>query len=115
MRITLSAGGGPPTEQIRDQIHGLVTTGGLAEGQRLPSVRQLAKDLNVAPRTVAKAYKALEESDILHTHIGSGTRVADGASATPLTVVTAARNLTITARQQGLDLDDAQRVLRAVW
>lgn len=115
MRITLSAGGGPPTDQIRDQIHGLVTTGGLAEGQRLPSVRQLAQDLNVAPRTVAKAYKALEESGILHTHIGSGTRVATGASVTPLVVVTAVRNLTLIARQQGLDLEDVQRILRAVW
>lgn len=115
MRITLSSGGGSPTDQIRDQIHGLVTTGGLAEEQRLPSVRQLAQDLNVAPRTVAKAYKALEGSGILQTHIGSGTRVATGASTTPLAVVTATRNLAITARQQGMNLEDVQRILRAVW
>ncbi|WEK62015.1 MAG: GntR family transcriptional regulator [Candidatus Microbacterium colombiense] len=115
MRIALSPSGGQPTEQIRDQIRGLIATGGLAEGQRLPSVRQLAQDLGVAPRTVAKAYKALEESGALQTRVGSGTRVAEGASATPLTVLDAARDLAVAARREGMDVDEVQRVLRAIW
>src|SRR5690606_11188129 len=41
-RIILSPGGVAPTDQIRDQIRGLIITGALAETQRLPSVRQLA-------------------------------------------------------------------------
>lgn len=115
MRIILSPGGGAPTDQIRDQIQGLIATGALAKAQRLPSVRQLAHDLSVAPRTVAKAYKALEEAGMLETRIGSGTRVAPGASVTPLPVVTLARELAATARQHGLDIDEAQRIVRAVW
>jgi len=53
MIITLSTTGGTPAEQIHDQIRGLITTGALAANERLPSIRQLAADLRVAPGTIA--------------------------------------------------------------
>ena len=115
MIITLSASGGPPTDQVRDQIRGLITTGQLAAGERLPSVRQLATDLDVAPGTIAKAYKALETEGILETRIGSGTRVGMTASSTARSVVEAARKLAAASHRQGVDLDEATRVLRAIW
>ena len=66
----------PPFEQIRVQITGLIETGTLVDGERLPSVRQLAGDLRVAPGTVARAYKEMEETGLLVSRRGAGTRVA---------------------------------------
>jgi GntR family transcriptional regulator len=114
MIVTLS-GPTPPTEQIRDQIRGSIATGQLAAGDRLPSVRQLAKDLAVAPGTVAKAYKALEAEGYLTARTGGGTRVGATATTTNRAVLDAARRLAQTSAETGTELDDAIRVLRAVW
>lgn len=114
MMITLS-GSTPPTEQIRDQIRGLIVSGQLAADERLPSVRQLAKDLDVAPGTVAKAYKALEAEGFLTTRTSGGTRVSRSATTTPRPVLAAARQLVDTSTRAGTNLDDAIRILRAIW
>lgn len=66
----------PPYEQIRAQLAGLITTGRLPEGERLPTVRQLASDLGLAPGTVARAYRELEAAALIRTRRGAGTRVA---------------------------------------
>ncbi|PFG34645.1 GntR family transcriptional regulator [Sanguibacter antarcticus] len=114
MIITLS-GSAPPADQIHDQIHGLVSTGRLAADERLPSVRQLAKDLGVAPGTVGRAYRALEIEGVLVSRIGSGTRVGPTASTTTRPVLEAARVLVETSIQSGTSLDEAVRILRATW
>lgn len=114
MIITLS-GSTPPTEQIRDQIRGLVSSGQLAADERLPSVRQLAKDLGVAVGTVAKAYKALEAEGFLTARTGGGTRVSRSAATTPRAVLDAARQLAASSIQAGTSLEDSVRILRAIW
>ncbi|AWE41605.1 MULTISPECIES: GntR family transcriptional regulator [unclassified Actinobaculum] len=68
----------PPFEQVRRQISELIVAGALAEAARLPTVRQLAADLRVAPGTVARAYKELEAEGLVKTRRGAGTRVAPG-------------------------------------
>jgi DNA-binding transcriptional regulator YhcF (GntR family) len=67
----------PPYEQIRAQLDDLIRSGGLAAGQRLPPVRQLAADLGLAVGTVARAYRELELTGQLRSRRGGGTRVAD--------------------------------------
>ncbi|WP_404475082.1 GntR family transcriptional regulator [Microbacterium aerolatum] len=115
MIISLDESGTPFADQIQDQVRGLVTTGLLARDQRLPSVRQLAGDLGVAPGTVAKAYRALESEGVLVTRIGSGTRVSANAAATPQIIITAAAQLAAAGKREGVDVDEAVRVLRAIW
>lgn len=66
----------PPYEQIRAQLASFIVTGRLVEGERLPTVRQLAADLGLAPGTVARAYRELEAADLIRTRRGAGTRVA---------------------------------------
>ncbi|MGW1889283.1 GntR family transcriptional regulator [Streptomyces sp. NPDC002004] len=66
----------PPYEQIRAQLSALITTGRLPEGERLPTVRQLAADLGLAAGTVARAYRELEATGLIRTRRGAGTRVA---------------------------------------
>lgn len=65
----------PPYEQIRRRLALLIDAGELAVGQRLPTVRQLASDLRVAPGTVSRAFKELEAAGYVETRRAAGTRV----------------------------------------
>lgn len=51
----------PPYEQINTQIRTLIASMQLLPGTLLPSVRQLARDLGVAPNTIVRAYNELEQ------------------------------------------------------
>jgi DNA-binding transcriptional regulator YhcF (GntR family) len=66
----------PPYEQIREQIETMAISGVLASGAPLPSIRQLAADLGVAPGTVAHAYGELASAGIVRSRTGRGTVVA---------------------------------------
>lgn len=113
--VIILSGATPPGEQIRDQIRGLIVSGQLAADERLPSVRQLARDLEVAAGTVAKAYKALEAEGLLTARTSGGTRVSRNATTTPQRVLAAARQLAEVGSAAGTSLEDTVRILRAVW
>ncbi|HZC70060.1 MAG TPA: GntR family transcriptional regulator [Jatrophihabitans sp.] len=66
----------PPFEQIRAQIAHLAETGTLPTGSRLPTIRQLAGDLGLAPGTVARAYRELEASGVVTSRVRHGTKIA---------------------------------------
>jgi DNA-binding transcriptional regulator YhcF (GntR family) len=63
-------------EQIVSRIQEGVATGKLNAGDRLPTVRRLADDLDIAPGTVARAYGELERLGVVVTEGARGTRVA---------------------------------------
>jgi DNA-binding transcriptional regulator YhcF (GntR family) len=65
----------PPYEQLRRQLAGLIGSGTLAPGDRLPPLRQLAADLGLAVGTVARAYRELESAGLVSSRRGGGTRV----------------------------------------
>lgn len=69
--------GVPPNRQIAEQIRSLVQRGELEAGAPLPTVRQLAGDLGVAPNTVARAYADLQAEGWLVGEGRRGTRVAE--------------------------------------
>ena len=73
----------PPYEQLRAQIAAAIATGELATGERLPPVRQLARDLGLAAGTVARTYRILESAGLVTTARGAGTTVAGSSSPTP--------------------------------
>lgn len=62
--------------QIMEQIKQRVAVGDWAEGQPIPSIRQLAVDLGVSVITVKRAYYELEREGIIVTHHGKGSRVS---------------------------------------
>src|SRR5579872_1511604 len=66
----------PPYEQIRLQICTLIASGQLLTGDQLPSVRQLARDLGVAPNTVVRAYNELEREGWVVTSTRRSVSVA---------------------------------------
>jgi GntR family transcriptional regulator len=67
--------GVPFYRQIIEQVKFAIARGGLAPGDQLPTVRQLAVDLSINPNTVIRAYRELEIEGVLETHQGSGTFV----------------------------------------
>jgi GntR family transcriptional regulator len=69
------AGGVPVYRQIMDQVMAGVASGALSTGDQLPTVRQLAVDLEINPNTVVRAYKELEIRGLIDTHHGTGTFV----------------------------------------
>ena len=64
-------------EQITREIQEAVATDRLRAGDRLPTVRQLADQLDIAPGTVARAYSELERLGVVVTEGARGTRVAE--------------------------------------
>jgi GntR family transcriptional regulator len=63
-------------EQLVSQVREGVATGRLHPGERLPSVRALADELDIAPGTVARAYAELERLGVVVTEGARGTRIA---------------------------------------
>lgn len=102
-------------EGIAEHIRGLVSVGVLAPGMRLPSVRQLAADLSVAPGTVAKAFRRLDAEGVVTTRLGSGTRVAERQGALPATVLEALRRVVEVADDHGVGPERLHAALDAVW
>ena len=72
-----TASGVPVYRQIIDQVQGGIATGSLARGDQLPTVRQVAVDLEINPNTVMRAYRELEIRGVLETQQGTGTFIAD--------------------------------------
>ncbi len=63
--------------QIKNNIKRFIETGAWERGKRLPTERDMAKQLNVSRNTVSMAYKELEAEGVLVSHQGRGTFVAD--------------------------------------
>jgi len=76
IRIETSSGV-PITRQIADQIRSHCVSGILAPGDRLPSVRQLAKEILVNQNTILRVYERLTAEGLLERRQGDGTFVAD--------------------------------------
>jgi GntR family transcriptional regulator len=65
--------------QIRQRIAGMILTQAVKEGEALPSVRQIATDLQVNPLTVTKAYDGLVDLGVVESRRGTGMFVNPGA------------------------------------
>lgn len=70
-----------PFEQIKASIIGAIADGSLPVGHRLPSIRQLAADLGVAPNTVARSYRELEDGGFVMSRGRRGTTVLEPPAA----------------------------------
>lgn len=109
--------------QIVRQIETLVTDGILKPGDQLPTVRALAIDLRINFSTVARAYRILDEQQLISTQRGRGTYIwdesADGnLSQKPLNGIASeklaglAKNFFRDAIETGASLEQIERVLR---
>jgi DNA-binding transcriptional regulator YhcF (GntR family) len=108
MKMTIDARSAtPPFEQLRMQVRDLVASGGLAPGARLPTVRRLAGDLDLAPNTVARAYRELEADGIIETRGRNGSFVASHGDPATRQAQDAASEFASRIRKLGIDPDVA--------
>lgn len=106
----------PPWQQLTEQLSHLIGAGTLVPGARLPPIRQLARDLGLAPGTVARSYRELESVGWVTTAGTKGTVVAQRVPADPSAMLRdAAVQYADTARRLGFDPDTAADTVKAVW
>ena len=118
--VRIDAGDGLPIfRQIVEQVKAAIASGALAPGDRLPSHRDLAHDVVVAPLTIARAYDLLEREGLLVRERGKGAfvaartkRAAPGADAH---LKDRAEALARHARALGLSEKDVVDALREAW
>lgn len=86
MKIRLDgAKGAPVYRQIAEAIRHQVATGALAQGERLPTVRQLAQELSIDRNTTLRAYRVLHRDGVISLQHGRGTFVRTTAQHPHLT------------------------------
>lgn len=106
----------PLAEQLRGRLERLILSGSLGPGERVPTVRAMARSLDLAPGTVAKAYRGLEYEGLLIGRGRLGTFVAEELPERPTDaedlLEQAARAYASRARQLGFDPSQALRRLR---
>jgi DNA-binding transcriptional regulator YhcF (GntR family) len=104
----------PLFDQLRTQIIDGIRDGRLSPGTRLPTVRELAAQMNLAVNTVARAYRELETAGVLETRGRFGSFVArvDPADAA---MATAAHHYVSAARALGVDRSEAMRYIEAAF
>ena len=97
----------PPFEQLRVQILDAANEGRLAVGTRLPPVRALAARLGLAVNTVARAYRELEQAEVVNTRSRAGTLIAAAGDNGRRRVAEAAAVFADSVRANGLDPQEA--------
>ncbi len=106
----------PTFEQVRGQLSEMILAGTLPEGTRLPSIRQLASDLELAPGTVARAYRELETEGLVSSRVRHGTVVQPTRQTTArkrAQLEDAARGFALAVLRLGGTEDDAVQAVRA--
>ncbi len=76
MKIVISNNGEPFYEQVKNALIEAIIKGDLKEGEILPSIRNLAKDLRISVLTIKKAYDELENLGYIITRQGKGSFVS---------------------------------------
>ncbi|MFF2370445.1 GntR family transcriptional regulator [Agromyces sp. NPDC058110] len=107
------AASAPPFEQLRRQVVERVADGTLAPGTRLPTVRALADDLDLAVNTVAKAYKALEADAVIEGRGRAGTFVSTAGDPAEQALQAAAADYAALARRLGASPSAARAIVTA--
>ena len=87
MQIQINSSSDRPVyQQIIDHIKRDIALNRLKNGEKLPTVRQLAAQLAINPNTIAKAYRQLEQDGIIVTRPGAGAFITETNSSLSLSV-----------------------------
>ncbi|MDR2655019.1 MAG: GntR family transcriptional regulator [Oscillospiraceae bacterium] len=108
----------PIYEQLKNKIIKLSASGVLAPNEKLPSVRNLAKELLVNPNTVQKAYQDLEREGVIYSVPGRGSFVSEGIGENERVLENARRALSAAARgcrSVRIRLEDALELVKKVY
>lgn len=110
----------PIYEQIVDQVKEQIIGGNLKEGNELPSVRAMAKELRISALTVKKAYDALEQEGYVVTVHGKGSYISNIGSNIKLEELRreVERDLETAIRKgkrSGMTDDEIKELLELIW
>jgi DNA-binding transcriptional regulator YhcF (GntR family) len=103
----------PPYDQVRRRIAELAAGGQLPAGTRLPPVRALAAELNLAANTVARAYRELEAAGLVETRGRAGTVVTARAAGTSAQAQRAAADYAARVTALGVPPETALALVKA--
>ncbi|PZW36402.1 DNA-binding transcriptional regulator YhcF (GntR family) [Thermosporothrix hazakensis] len=100
-----------PYEQLKEQLRRVIASGSMRAGEKLPPVRQFARDLGLAPNTVVRAYRELKEEGWIELSVGKRARVVSVPPVLPLEerqqrLSEAVRELLISTQQLGISLEE---------
>ncbi len=110
----------PIYEQITNQVKSSILANDLREGAALPSIRQLAKDLQISVITTKRAYEELEKAGFIYSIVGKGSFVAEQN----LEVIRERKfkaiedqlsSVIANSREMGISLDELQQLLRTLY
>lgn len=110
-------GGMPLSEQLEARIAELIISGEMAENEKLPAVREVAKELMINPNTVQKTYRQLEQRGLIYSLPGKGSYVAERSQYSSAVLKRAAeefRQAVIDAKKSGLTEEMMTEVINAV-
>lgn len=121
MRIIIQNGLNQPIyDQIRGQIKNLILKGELSEGEQLPSIRNLAKELQISVITTKRAYEELEREGFIETVAGKGSYVAaqdrELLKEKKLQIIEERlQGAVIEGRQLGLTIEELYEILKILY
>jgi len=117
MLVNLDASDARPLYlQIMDEVRRALVVGTLKPEDPVPSVRELAAELVVNPRTVLQAYRELEHEGVLYVRRGQGTFVAPDVQPSSgeqrALALGVARRALLEARRNGLGAEELVTMIR---
>lgn len=108
----------PIYEQLFNGISGLISSGGMKPDERLPAVREVAKQFGINPNTVQKAYAQLEQSGLIYSIPAKGSYVSgaeDAARAVRDEAVRRAERELRSAFSAGVSLAEINSLAESIW
>lgn len=121
MQIIISNSSKEPIyEQITNQVKSSILAGELQEGTAIPSMRKLAKDLQISVITTKRAYEELEREGFIYSIVGKGSFVAEQnlevIREKKMKAIEEQLSAVITnSREIGLSLEELQQLLKILY
>ena len=111
-------GKAPIYEQLCSGISQLISSGELKPDEKLPAVREVAKQLGINPNTVQKAYAQLEQTGLIYSMPSKGSYVSPETNAAAALKESAISSLTSalqTAKKSGITHDEVVGLADKIW
>lgn len=111
-------GKAPIYEQLFGGVAGLISAGKLKPDERLPAVREVAKQLGINPNTVQKAYGLLEQAGFIYSIPAKGSYVSPQTTAADAVRTEALRRLEeelLAAKKAGVTREAAAGSVEKIW
>lgn len=108
----------PIYEQLYNSISRLISTGEMKPDERLPAVREVAKQFGINPNTVQKAYAQLEQSGLIYSIPAKGSYVSaerDAADAVKQELLRRAEQELRAAFRAGVSFEEINALSEMIW